>query len=495
MSAYRWCVFVTNIAQLRISLVLVVLCLVQGQHQAVVAQSAAPQNVAPCRVTITQDIDIIDGKDTYADVEPGDTVCIPAGTRGSLQIRNLRGKAGAPITIRNDGGQVRIQGGKFRHGITLENNAYLRLTGTGVREQCGAPYAADQQQCGFVISGFAKAVEAVNNSTNLEYDHLEGTQSSEAAFKIKGAGKSIARQYVHHLYAHDTSEEGLYMGEAGNDQSLDIVRGLEVSYNLVERSGWDAINVKHTANEVQVHHNVIRESGLLGVTNQDQGLSIGAGGSGDYYNNLIVKAFGPGLNIRTLPAGSKIYNNVIVDSGGAGIYYNAGNDTNFYNNTLINNQQGGIVGTLRARGAAFDNVIVGSPSAIEGPGITDDNNFVGTIADAKFVDAAGGDYRLQSDSPLIDAGRSSGLFPANDRQDVLRPQGTTTDLGAYEFEGDPAPPAAARSVWPTLPPLVLVVLFVITSMLVFVWRGHSPRSPRPFGVRTKLSPNHWRKHR
>lgn len=495
MSAYRWNASVKNIMQPRITFVLVmVLCLVQAQHGAAAAQNSPP-SVAPCTVTIPPDVDVIDGKEAYADVKPGDTLCIPAGTRPSMEIRNLRGKAGAPITIRNDGGQVHIQGGKFRYGVTLENNAYLRLTGTGVKQQCGAAYTAAQQQCGFIIAGFARAVEAVNNATDLEVDHLEATDSSEAAVKIKGDGKGVARQYVHHLYVHDIGKEGLYMGEAGNDQSLDIVRGLEVSYNLVERSGWDAINVKHTANDVQVHGNIIRDSGLLGVTNQDQGLSVGAGGSGDYYNNLIVNAFGPGLNIRTLPAGSKVYNNVVADSGGAGIYYQDGNNTQFFNNTLVNNRQGGIIGTPRAQGTAFDNVIVGSPVAINSPGVADDNNFVGTVADVKFVDAAAGDYRLQSDSPLIDQGRSSGLFPTSDRQDVTRPQGETTDLGAYEFEGVPAPSTSAEPARPTLQPLLLVVLLGIASMLLFVWRSGSSRSPRPLGIRTKPSPQYRRKHR
>jgi hypothetical protein len=41
-------------------------------------------------------------------------------------------------------------------------------------------------------------------------------------------------------------------------------------------------------------------------------------------------------------------------------------------------------------------------------------------------------FHPQSGSPVIDAGVSS-QCPATDKDGVLRPQGSTCDLGAYEF--------------------------------------------------------------
>ncbi|MFC1592131.1 choice-of-anchor Q domain-containing protein [Thermodesulfobacteriota bacterium] len=49
-----------------------------------------------------------------------------------------------------------------------------------------------------------------------------------------------------------------------------------------------------------------------------------------------------------------------------------------------------------------------------------------------FVGAAGGDLRLQPDSPGVDTGTSVGA-PADDIDGILRPQGAGFDMGAYEL--------------------------------------------------------------
>ena len=60
----------------------------------------------------------------------------------------------------------------------------------------------------------------------------------------------------------------------------------------------------------------------------------------------------------------------------------------------------------------------------------------GTIAvDPRFVDEAGGDYRLAADSPLIDAGTDTpaGGAAGFDLEGNARVQGAHLDIGAYEF--------------------------------------------------------------
>ena len=50
----------------------------------------------------------------------------------------------------------------------------------------------------------------------------------------------------------------------------------------------------------------------------------------------------------------------------------------------------------------------------------------------RFVDVAGGDFRLQPDSPAIDVGESNAT-PTQDLDGRDRPQGEAVDLGAYEY--------------------------------------------------------------
>lgn len=61
----------------------------------------------------------------------------------------------------------------------------------------------------------------------------------------------------------------------------------------------------------------------------------------------------------------------------------------------------------------------------------------GIQADPEFVNVAGGNYTLRSNSPAIDAGIViSGIGEIEDIKSIKRPQGKGIDIGAYEFMKD-----------------------------------------------------------
>jgi len=66
--------------------------------------------------------------------------------------------------------------------------------------------------------------------------------------------------------------------------------------------------------------------------------------------------------------------------------------------------------------------------------------------DAKFVDAAQGDWRLSARSPCIDAGTNDYVFAASDLVGTNRIVGARVDMGCYEYchvpEGWPTPSVA-----------------------------------------------------
>jgi hypothetical protein len=83
--------------------------------------------------------------------------------------------------------------------------------------------------------------------------------------------------------------------------------------------------------------------------------------------------------------------------------------------------------------------------------ITASNNYVGGTSyaikthteiglvnggDPKFVNEAGHDYRIQSSSPLKDAGTTIASFLV-DKNSISRPHGSAWDIGAFEFDNPP----------------------------------------------------------
>jgi hypothetical protein len=50
-----------------------------------------------------------------------------------------------------------------------------------------------------------------------------------------------------------------------------------------------------------------------------------------------------------------------------------------------------------------------------------------------FKDAASNDFHLKLRSAAIDAANPGDVFTGHDLDGVLRPQGTRSDIGAYEY--------------------------------------------------------------
>jgi parallel beta-helix repeat protein len=157
-----------------------------------------------------------------------------------------------------------------------------------------------------------------------------------------------------------------------------------------------------------------------------------------------------------------IENNLIYDNGGRGIHVFRSEKVDVVNNTCYMNQKSddinaGEITAIQAGQVTFFNNIAygrkekrgntqdGSTRVIWSHNLFYNNADVlmhdGIIeADPKFAapapDAPPGGFRLQPGSSAIDVGLP--VFPPRDLDGHVRPQGKAGDLGAYEFQPDPA---------------------------------------------------------
>ena len=425
-----------------------------------------------CDHLIGLEVSKADGSENYAAVAPGDTVCLAAGTRPPLKLENFRGEPGKPIVFINSGGRVIIQGSRDDYaGIHIRRSEYIRLTGAGLSEQCGAPYRAGEQQCGLVVRGASRGVVGADRTRYIEIDHLEIQDTSKMGITIKSKDKNGVNRaewtqydtYLHHNYLRDIGTEGLYLGSSFYNKGQDpLLEGVEVSHNLIMRTGWDGLQVGSAVRDCTIHHNRIIQASQANESSQRSGIMNNRGSVCHIYNNYIIDSVSRGIYIQG-NGGNRVYNNVIVRPGwwkdagreetkGDGIVVirgsNQGQSVYIWNNTIVEPRRSGI----RFRNDQGDNNLIQN-NLIVGPGdragkgaaayidikdlsnvAVSNNLYKPTVVEVGFKAPKADDYALLPDSPAVDAGLDlSWAGVTTDYAGVARSQGQGPDIGAFEY--------------------------------------------------------------
>ncbi|HVW95795.1 MAG TPA: right-handed parallel beta-helix repeat-containing protein [Mucilaginibacter sp.] len=388
---------------------------------------------------------------------PGSIICIPAGTRGALLFKNLRGTPDRPIIVVNKGGQV-ILSAALSAGYTFKtsNCKNFKVLGTGV---AGVKY-------GFIIDGGNIGMTMDDLSSDFEITNIEVRNSGFAGIMAKTdptcnistqRGHFIMQNVsIHNNYVHNTGGEGFYIGNSfyadgvktscGTVLPHDVVDA-KIYNNITDSTGCEGIQVGSAVSGCEIHDNVVRSPGTAPfATGQNNGIQIGEGTGGKCYNNLIENA--PGNGIIVLGLGDNlVFNNFIINSGDNGIFadsrYTPGPDFQFINNTIVNTATDGIKldSETIPMNTVINNVIInpGSGTAIfrksKRVKLTQLTNYIDKdITGCKFVNFNGGDFHLQSSSPLIDAGTDVSTYGINaDYYNTSRPSGKAFDIGATEY--------------------------------------------------------------
>ncbi|TKJ40602.1 hypothetical protein CEE37_06460 [candidate division LCP-89 bacterium B3_LCP] len=193
---------------------------------------------------------------------------------------------------------------------------------------------------------------------------------------------------------------------------------------------WNVSNCTVTGN----HGIGISSSGIVAectVTGND---GVGISGDGDFYYNLVRDNFGGGM---ICTGDANIRSCTIVENGGCGINISNANPT-ILNTVVSGNAQAGVTGYYVNASITysdfFDNAggnIMGNHPQWLGQIVTVNTNgdscdlYYNIFEDPEFVDTIWSDYRLDWDSPCIDAGDPDPLY--------VDPDGTVADMGAFYF--------------------------------------------------------------
>lgn len=411
--------------------------------------------------------------------KPGDVICLSAGSMQRVVFNNLKGSATNYIKIVNCGGQTVIGSATANGAINFSNCQFIHLTGSG---DPNSLYGIKIPE----TSSSAQGVSAANLSSDFEIDHLEITKVGFAGIMIKSdPSKDCANTIyerpnftmrninIHDNYIHDISGEGIYCGNSfyggtsiycGSIQYPHEVRSVKIHNNIFENTGWESIQVGAGVEDISIYNNKVTNYAVANISGQNGGIQLGAGSTGKIYNNFIKGGSGRAIFMGGI-GNYFIFNNILVNTGIAGtsagiamsinktplatdiVANNFAGPVRIINNTFVNETYGAIRESLQGPlgNVLFNNLIVGGTSSwLSLRGDTDwtkaNNIYIANVADAKFVNPSIDDYRLQNNSPAVNAGRDVGTYGVTfDHEGKPRPVGALWDVGAFELPGNQKP--------------------------------------------------------
>ncbi|MDK2909037.1 MAG: hypothetical protein PWR20_604 [Bacteroidales bacterium] len=437
---------------------------------------------------------------------PGDTIGIQAGNRTTyLRIKNLRGTPSKPIIIINYGGKVVISNLNAGGAMSLKTCRNIILSGNGDPEwEFGIKLDTTASGTGLSLDELTSDVEVHN--LEICRQGFAGIMAKTDPNCDPGTWRenfSLDNLHIHHCYIHHTQGEGMYIGfsvygpviRTCDGSSITVfaheVKHVKIHDNRIEWTGLDGIQIGCATEDILVYNNQIIRTGFLDNSYSKhygmEGICIGGGSTGYYFNNFISDTYGSGINVFG-KENVMVFNNVIIRPGrpsklpwyqhfAYGIFADDRTTTpgaSFYylSNSIISPRTSGIkiMSTQSKKNRIYDNVVVDPAtkhqfgnygnnwmqSCIQiksGASVIISANYYDTVyypsyhglpgnLDPYFVDAVNGNFRLVNGTPLVDNGIAidTVIGLSFDGDSLPRPEGSAWDIGAYEYHPQPSSP-------------------------------------------------------
>lgn len=401
----------------------------------------------------------------------GSIVCLKTGeTYSNLLFSDIVGEPNNPIIIRNCDG-VAVISSTQSFGVKFTGSKHFKLLGDGGNSEFGIKISTTQ--------GFYLSMEQLTTNFEIAQVEISGNMSNGIGAGAGFAGIGVKTSpyqacdlfadptrtawvmeniIIRNNYIHDVGGEGMYIGHGfytGRQENgcsvvtySHSITGLRVFDNLIERTGYDGVQIKNADKDCEVYNNIIIDYGQLGESAHNEGLFLGEGVTGKFYNNVIMNGTGNGIQFQGM-GNVDIYGNLVSGAGesgffgahGAYVYRIPGGYFNIINNTFVNSGKFGFVFYNEDGGIKrnVNNIIAGAGEALNPNGadmVVEGNLLAESPAEIGFVDLKNNDYQLKSASPAVDKGVDVSTF-IDISQDMLgtsRPQGNAIDVGAIEFK-------------------------------------------------------------
>jgi hypothetical protein len=316
---------------------------------------ASPASCSSCKYVIPANVNIIDA--VALGLKPGDVVCLNAATTYTTPLKfiNVNGSLADPIYITNCGGTARVTvPNTLAYCMKFESSNYFRVTGGEVKGAYGLKLSGAKTM----------GITVEKMSSRFEIDHVEVYNIGFAGIMAKTDPScddatnrgfyTMRNSSIHHNYVHDTAGEGLYIGNSFYSGGVNTPCGIKYPHeiinmkvynNVIKNTAWEGIQMGSGVWGTEIHDNYVENAGYANVSGQNNGIQIGEGTGGLCYNNFVKTVKGNGLIVLGL-GDNIVFNNIIVNTGAAGIFCDdratKGNGFKFLNNSIANPATEGI---------------------------------------------------------------------------------------------------------------------------------------------------------